>query len=121
MSKIIAVDFDGTIVENRFPDIGEPIEDAISTLLKFKQDGHELILFTCREGPHLWRAIKFCKQQGLEFDAVNTALHRFTDNAGGLRDTRKPFAHYYIDDRNIGGLPSWKEIEKLVKNNGRVT
>ena len=68
---VIAVDFDGTIVEHRYPSIGKELPFAIETLLKLKEDGHRLILWTVREGKYLDEAIAFCRERGLEFYAIN--------------------------------------------------
>ena len=68
---IIAVDFDGTIVEHRYPSIGKELPFAIETLRKLTEEGHQLILWTVREGRHLDEAVEFCRSRGLEFYAVN--------------------------------------------------
>lgn len=103
MSKIYAIDFDGTLCENMFPSIGDPIPSAIEYVKKLKEDGHKLILWTCRVGKKLEEAVKWCEQQGLEFDTVNENLKEIIDKYGG--DSRKVTADFYIDDKNlsIGG------------------
>ena len=68
---VIAVDFDGTIVEHRYPSIGKELPFAIETLLKLKEEGHRLILWTVREGELLDEAVEFCRKRGLEFYAIN--------------------------------------------------
>lgn len=103
----IAVDFDGTIVENRYPEIGKPILFAIETLLKLQEEGHHLILWTYRTGPHLEEAVNFCRKKGVNFYAVNKSYpEEIYDNSL----SRKIQADYFIDDRNIGGLMGWGEI-----------
>lgn len=99
MSKIYAIDFDGTLCESKFPDIGEPIPSAIEYVKELKEDGHKLILWTCRVGENLDDAVKWCKEQGIEFDAVNENLQEVIDEYGG--DSRKVTADYYIDDKNL--------------------
>lgn len=99
MSKIYAIDFDGTLCESKFPDIGEPIPSAIEYVKQLKEDGHKLILWTCRVGENLNDAVKWCKEQGIEFDAVNENLQEVIDEYGG--DSRKVTADYYIDDKNL--------------------
>ena len=69
---IIAVDFDGTIVEHRYPAIGRERPFAIETLKKLAKEGHRLILWTVREGRLLEEAVQFCRERGLEFYAVNS-------------------------------------------------
>ncbi len=105
--KTIAVDFDGTIVENRYPKIGKPILFAIETLLHLQDDGHLLILWTYRSGKELDEAVNFCKQKGIDFYAVNKSYPEeiYDDSL-----SRKIQADIFIDDRNIGGLRGWGEI-----------
>ncbi|EJX02530.1 hypothetical protein EVA_09375, partial [gut metagenome] len=68
---LIAVDFDGTIVKHRYPEIGEEIPFAIDTLKKLYAEGHQIILWTVREGKLLEEAVQFCRERGLEFYAIN--------------------------------------------------
>lgn len=115
----IAVDFDGTIVENRYPKIGKPVLFAIETLKKLQEDGHHLILWTYRTGRELEEAVEFCNSRGIDFYAVNKSYpEEIYDNSL----SRKIQADYFIDDRNIGGLMGWGEIyqkldEKSVATN----
>lgn len=109
---IIAVDFDGTIVENKYPQIGKEIPFAISTLKKLQFDGHLLILWTVREGKSLEEAIAFCRQHGIEFYAINRNYPEETDNS--IIHCRKVNADFFIDDRNVGGLPDWDIIYKMI-------
>ena len=95
---IIAVDFDGVIVENRFPSIGRPHMGVINGLIERRKKGDKLILWTCRFGPTLIDAVAFCRNMGLEFDAVNENLQMMIDKYGS--DSRKVYADCYIDDRN---------------------
>ena len=111
---IIAVDFDGTIVEHAYPKIGKEKPFAIDTLKALTREGNKLILFTARDGELLEDAIKFCRDRGLEFYAVNSnyppgAL--FTNKAGR---SCKVVADVYIDDRNIGGLPDGGLIHEMI-------
>lgn len=94
---IVAVDFDGTLCENRYPFAGLPNHYLLSVLRQLKNSGEiELILWTCRTGEPLKFAVEWCKEQGLEFDAVNENLPRIVEQFGG--DNRKVFANIYIDD-----------------------
>ena len=108
----IAVDFDGTIVENKYPQIGKEIPFAISTLKKLQFDGHLLILWTVREGKSLEEAIAFCRQHGIEFYAINRNYPEETVNS--IIHCRKVNADFFIDDRNVGGLPDWDIIYKMI-------
>lgn len=104
---IIAVDFDGTIVENAYPDIGKPIIFAFETLRKLQEDGHRLILWTYRYGRKLDEAVAFCKKNGIEFYAVNNS---FPEEEYDNTKSRKIHADIFIDDRNFGGAVGWGEI-----------
>lgn len=109
---VIAVDFDGTIVEHRYPKIGKEIPFAIDTLLRLRKDGHQLILWTVREGRLLEEAVNFCKERGLEFYSVNS---NYTEEEADHRNfSRKLQADVFIDDRNLGGLPSWGTIYEII-------
>lgn len=98
-NKIIAVDFDGTLCENKWPDIGEPKENVINYIRTSYYAGAKIILWTCREGTDLLRAIMWCMKQGLIFDAVNENLPEIIKEFGS--DRRKIFAHEYIDDKAV--------------------
>lgn len=109
----IAVDFDGTIVEHRYPHIGRELPFAIETLKKIKSEGHKLILWSVREGDLLEDAINFCKERGLEFYAINKDYPEETED-GNRHFSRKLKADLFIDDRNLGGLPDWGTIYRMV-------
>lgn len=112
---LIAVDFDGTIVTNRYPEIGEEIPFAVDTLKMLRQDGHRLILWTVREGHQLDEAVNWCRERGLEFYAVNRDYpEETTDNNPHF--SRKLKVDLFIDDRNLGGLPDWGIIYKMIKH-----
>ena len=113
---VIAVDFDGTIVEHRYPEIGKEIPFATATLRQLIADGHERILWTVREGDLLRDAVEYCRKRGVVFFAVN---RDFEEEDGTNSDfSRKIRADLFIDDRNVGGLPSWSTIYALI-NNGK--
>lgn len=108
---IIAVDFDGTIVEHRYPEIGKEKLFAFESLKALQKQGHLLILWTFRSGKELDEAVEFCKKNGVEFYAVNKSYPEEK-----LDDTvsRKINADLFIDDRNIGGFPGWGEIYQML-------
>lgn len=108
----IAVDFDGTIVHHRYPAIGKPVPFALEVLKQLSADGHKLILFTVREGKLLEDAVEYCRQNGLEFYAVNSEYPDAAWSGSGV--SRKLRADMYIDDRNFGGLPEWTEIYETI-------
>ena len=111
-NKKIAVDFDGTIVDDAYPSIGKPKIFAFETLKKLQSEGYRLILWTYRQGQSLQEAIEFCKKKGVEFYSVNSSFE------GELFDSetqsRKIDADLFIDDRNLGGFPGWGEIYKII-------
>ena len=109
---IIAVDFDGTIVEHRYPDIGREKPFAIETLKKLTEEQHRLILWTVRKGKLLQEAVDFCRTRGLDFYAVNRNFPEENEP-----EERKLRADLWIDDRNLGGLPDWGTIYRMIKNN----
>jgi len=96
---IICVDFDGTLCEHRFPEIGKPYTWIIEKLKARKQLGDKLILWTCRNGKPLEEAVTWCKQFGLEFDAVNDDLPEIKKNF--IFKSKKVYGDVYLDDRNI--------------------
>ena len=113
---LIAVDFDGTIVEHRYPHIGKEIPFAVKTLIKLQEEGHQLILWSVREGRLLDEAVEWCKAKGLEFYAVNSNYPDENIDRDAIR-CRKLRADYFIDDRNVGGLPDWGIIYQMISNN----
>lgn len=104
----IAVDFDGTLVENRYPKIGKPILFAFEALKKLQQEGHQIILWTYRSGVKLQEAVEFCESKGITFYAVNKSYPEEEYEEEVM--SRKILADLFIDDRNINGLPPWGEI-----------
>ena len=110
---IIAVDFDGTIVEDAYPGIGEPRIFAFETLKRLQKDGHRLILWTYRCNKRLDEAVLFCKENGIDFYAVNKSFPE-EDFNGDV--SRKIMADLFIDDRNIGGIYGWGEIYQMLTN-----
>jgi len=108
----IAVDFDGTIVEHKYPEIGKEILFAFDSLRALQKQKHQLILWTFRTGRELREAVEFCRQHGVEFYAVNKSYpeEEFDEET----TSRKIEADIFIDDRNIGGLPGWGEIYQMI-------
>lgn len=97
----IAADFDGAIVEHRYPEIGEEKPCAVQTLRMLIADHHRLILWSVREGKLLDDAVEWCRERGIEFYAVNRDYPEETENE---HYSRKLKADFFIDGRNIGGL-----------------
>ena len=110
----IAVDFDGTIVEHKYPSIGKERPFATETLRQLSQDGHRLILWTVRSGELLDEAVEWCAKRGVDFYAVNSnhpADYLFKNDPGA---SPKIIADVFIDDSNLGGIPDWGEIYSII-------
>lgn len=103
----IAVDFDGTIVEDAYPNIGKPMIFAFETLKALQSKGHRLILWTYRDGIKLKEAVIFCEENGIIFYSVNKS---YPEEVYTEKISRKINADYFIDDRNVGGLKQWGEV-----------
>ena len=99
LPKIVAVDFDGTLVMDQYPMIGLPYNDLFCLCKQLKTLGVKIVLWTCRDGEFLKDAVEFCAANGLEFDAVNQNIPEVQELYGG--DTRKVFADVYIDDKAV--------------------
>ncbi len=96
--RIIAVDFDGTLAETKFPEIVAPKLRMIQFVKQLQQQGCILILWTCRCGKDLEAALKFCEEYSLKFDYINENVPENVEKWGN--DSRKIFAHEYIDDKS---------------------
>lgn len=112
-SLIIAVDFDGTIVEDAYPAIGKPKLFAFDTLKKLQNEGHRLILWTYRSGKKLEEAVQFCESNGINFYAINAS---YEDEEIESEKSRKIHADIFIDDRNVGGFIGWGNVHQLLLN-----
>lgn len=107
----IAVDFDGTIVDHEYPKIGKTKLFAFETLKALQKRGDVLILWTFRSGKELQEAVEFCKQNGVEFYAVNK---NYPEEIYDDSISRKIEADIFIDDRNVGGFLGWSKIWQLL-------
>lgn len=114
---IIAIDFDGTIVEQKYPRVGREIPFATSTLKMLQEKGHQLILWTYRSGKELNDAVEFCNSKGLGFYAINK---NYPEEIFEGNISRKIKADMYIDDMNFGGLPDWGEIYMNITNSNSI-
>jgi hypothetical protein len=99
MQKAIAIDFDGCLCTNEYPNIGKPILHIIDEAKKQQAKGAGLILWTCRQGKELEEAVAACERWGLHFDAVNENLPSWKEFF--RNDTRKVGANEYWDDRAV--------------------
>ena len=114
--KIIAVDFDGTIVEHEYPLIGSEMLFAFDTLKLLKSKGHRLILWTYRKDLELEEAVIFCKENGMEFYAIN---ENYPGETSKGNFSRKVNADIFIDDRNIGGFLGWAVVWETLHPEGK--
>jgi hypothetical protein len=117
--KIIAVDFDGTLCINKFPEIGDPIPYTIERVKEEMAKGTRLILWTCRIGERLTAAVEWCAAQGIRFEAVNENLPDIIKTFNG--DTRKVFANEYWDDRAVVTPPDDRQIFLPFATSGSMT
>ena len=99
---IYAIDFDGTLCEDKYPEIGEPNQPLIDFLKSEQQNGAELILWTMRGGKLLYNAIYWCHDLGLEFDAINDNILHLQEKFGN--NPRKVYADRYIDNHNYNPI-----------------
>jgi len=108
----IAIDFDGTIVEHKYPRIGKPVLFAFDALKELQKRGHKLILWTYRSGKELDEAVEFCSKNGIEFYAVNKSFTEEEFENGKV--SRKIDADIFIDDRNLLGFPGWARVLQIL-------
>jgi len=119
---IIAVDYDGTICSDNYPDVGDFLPGAVETLKSLAAEGHELVLWTCRRGEPAQRAYRHCLDAGIPFKYMNEGMYE-----GELHQYKKLFADMYIDNRNFGNAETinapvdWDYIagNLLDKNNAK--
>lgn len=104
--KIYAVDFDGTLAETDFPKIIKANTSMFILCKQLKRQGSILILWTCRCGKDLEEAVEFCRRYGLEFNYINENVPENIEKWGN--DSRKIFAHEYIDDR------AWSPVRERI-------
>lgn len=107
----IAIDFDGTIVEDRYPEIGELKPGAKQVIELFKKENRTVVIWTCRTGKPLIEAINFLLEHQIPFDRINASCPNDIAKYGS--DTRKINADIYIDDKNFGGFPGWEHIRQM--------
>ena len=107
----ISVDFDGTIVEHDYPKIGKERLFAFRTLKELEKQGASLILWTFRTGKELEEAVEYCRNNGIEFYAIN---RNYPEEVIDETVSRKIDADIYIDDKNLGGFPGWSEVWQIL-------
>ena len=111
---VLVIDFDGTIVEAKWPEIGEMRKNAKIAINALRSDGHKIVINTCRAGEYADNAKNWLIENGISFDAFNENLQELIDLYGS--DTRKLSGDIYIDDKNLCGIPDdWRTIYKMIK------
>lgn len=110
---IIAIDFDGTLHDGEYPHIGNPKDHVQQVMQQLINDGHYLILWTCRHGDLLTDAINWLLSNNIPINRINAQnpanVEKYGDN------TRKVYAHLYIDDKQVGDLPDWQTIYMYIR------
>lgn len=109
---IIAIDFDGTICKDRYPEIGKPKTGAVEAIRRLYNDGHYIIIHTCRTGERLKEAVNYLLEEGIPFSRVNDHCPMNLEKYG--EGGAKIYADVYIDDKNLGGFISWREAMILL-------
>ena len=115
-SLLIAVDFDGTIVEDAYPRVGKPMPFALETIKMLQSDGHRIILWTYRHGKALQDAQEFMIKNHIPPYAVNRSYPEEESHPNDV--SRKINADLFIDDRNFGGFPGWGQIYQKLNRDG---
>ena len=118
MKKLtIAIDFDGTIVEHNYPDIGKLLPRADLFMRKLEADGHHIIIWTCREGAEAEKAKEFLKSSNIPFHSFNDNNPEHTKSYNN--NSRKVYADIYIDDRDWDSVISWGNIYESIRTKAR--
>ncbi len=104
--QTVAIEFDGTIVEDNYPGIGKEKPQASRVIKALQSRGHTILLYTFRKGEELRAAVNWCAENGIFFDGIN----QNPGNNKPLPGSRKVDADVYIDGKNLGGMPTWKTV-----------
>ncbi len=108
---IIAIDFDGTLVDHQYPEIGALKPGAKEAMIAFQKAGHKIAIWTCRAGEQEQAVRRFLVENGIPYDSINSAV------PGTDLGTRKIYADVYIDDKAIRFEDNWSELRRLVTGN----
>jgi hydroxymethylpyrimidine pyrophosphatase-like HAD family hydrolase len=102
----VAFDFDGTLCENKFPEIGEPKKDIIKLLEIFHENDWDIIIWTCRSNEYQEAMKKWLDAKEIPYDFINENPNTYFKN-----ESRKIYADIYIDDK---GLFTWS-LDSAIK------
>lgn len=111
--KVISVDFDLTISDSHWPNIGPPIKGAKKYINKLYDEGYGIVINSCRAGAAEGEAMKFMIDNKIKFDYFNCNVPWRIQGFG--QDCRKISADVYIDDKNLGGFIPWKEAYEMIQ------
>lgn len=113
INKLLSIDFDGTIVENAYPEIGELRKNAKEVINRLFDEGFVILINTCRAGIYEGEVYKFLRENQIAFNYINCNLPSQIEYFG--MDCRKLSADIYIDDKQLGGIPDdWEVIYELI-------
>lgn len=115
MKKVIAIDFDDTIFKDDYPFVGEPLPGAIDAINKYYNQGHTIIIWTCREGEPAEEAILALEREGAKYHFFNNNVPDRIAQYGN--DSRKIGCDILIDDKALPFLIigiDWAEIDMVL-------
>ena len=122
--KIVAVDFDNTLAQSvNFPEIGKPNMEVINRLKEHMASGGKWILWTCRNGIDLRKAVEWCEVQGLVPDAINEDVPDVKNTQFGRTKSIKPYYNECWDDKSkeVTPIGTDKETEPIgIDQNNRL-
>lgn len=114
--KYFAIDFDGTIAYDAYPNVGKLIPGAKETMQKIKELGGEIAIWTCRTDQWAQDAKDFLDKNEIPYDYFNKPFDHHVNIYGG-DNSRKIYADCYIDDRSVqfGCEPvDWCIVQKAI-------
>jgi len=109
---IIAIDFDGTVVEDKYPKIGKLLPNAAKVIRELHRY-YTIIIYTCRHiEQDLMEMCGFLDDNDIPYDYVNKNVPEMIEKYG---ESRKIYADIYIDDHNLMGVPLWEDIFEIIE------
>jgi len=122
--EVIAIDFDGTVVDHRYPDVGSDVPCAVDTIRELVDNRHKIILWTMRSGQELDAAVQWYADRKIPLFGVNTNPSQFI-----WTTSPKAYAYLYIDDAALGcplmasptsnrSFVDWAEVREMLFHKG---